>query len=214
MAAETSTRPTRERLLNAATEVFLQEGYRKATFRQICRMAEANSAAINYHFRDKESLYLEVIKRLINESWTLSPFPPEELPPAERIRAFVATLLRNLLQVGCPAPLVQIMAREMADPTLGLDLVVDQVIRPVHTYLGNAVRELVQAEVTDQQVRDCVYSILGQCNCFRHAHPVICRLGQYREYDPATIEHLIDHITEFSLAGIRAMRAKPAGVTA
>lgn len=207
MSAGTSARSTRERLLEAATQVFLAEGYRDATFRQICRLAGANSAAINYHFRDKEKLYLEVIERVIEESRSRFPLPPDDLPPEQRLRAFVQMLLRNLLQGEIDTPLMKIMAREMADPTLGLDLVVEQVIRPVHAALGEIVRQLAEPGVSTQQVRDCTYSILGQCNCFRHAQPVISRLGQYRDYDPATIEHIIDHIAQFSLAGIRAMKA-------
>lgn len=37
---------------------------------------------------------------------------------------------------------------------------------------------------------------------------VIFRQGSYTAYSPSVIEHLADHITRFSLAGIRAMSGR------
>ncbi|MGA9754367.1 MAG: TetR family transcriptional regulator, partial [Desulfobaccales bacterium] len=52
---------TRQRLLEAAGEVFAKKGFRNTTIREICRRARANLAAVNYHFGDKERLYLAVL---------------------------------------------------------------------------------------------------------------------------------------------------------
>ena len=53
---------TRNRLLNAAGEVFAEKGFKSATVRAICDRAGANIAAVNYHFGDKEHLYSEVLR--------------------------------------------------------------------------------------------------------------------------------------------------------
>ena len=53
---------TRQRVLEAAVEVFAEQGFRKTTVRDICKRAHANVAAINYHFRDKEGLYTAVLQ--------------------------------------------------------------------------------------------------------------------------------------------------------
>ncbi|MGH7929608.1 MAG: TetR family transcriptional regulator, partial [Candidatus Binatia bacterium] len=55
---------TEQRLLEAAGEIFAEYGYRSATVRQICEKAKANIAAINYHFGDKDGLYLAVLRHL------------------------------------------------------------------------------------------------------------------------------------------------------
>jgi TetR/AcrR family transcriptional regulator, regulator of cefoperazone and chloramphenicol sensitivity len=52
---------TRQRLLEAAGEVFADLGFRSATVRDICRRADANIAAVHYHFGDKEQLYAAAV---------------------------------------------------------------------------------------------------------------------------------------------------------
>ena len=60
MAAPPDDR-TRERLINAAGEVFAEQGFHATTIRDICTKADANVAAVNYHFRDKMGLYVAVL---------------------------------------------------------------------------------------------------------------------------------------------------------
>ena len=53
---------TRQRLLDAAIQVFARCGFDDASTREICALAEANPAAINYHFGSKEALWQEVLR--------------------------------------------------------------------------------------------------------------------------------------------------------
>jgi len=54
------TQEKRRRLLEAAGEVFAEHGFKGATIQEISQRASANIASVNYHFRDKETLYHEV----------------------------------------------------------------------------------------------------------------------------------------------------------
>ena len=53
----------RERLLEAACQAFAEHGFQHATVRDICRRADLNLGAINYHFGSKRELYAEVLRR-------------------------------------------------------------------------------------------------------------------------------------------------------
>jgi len=53
---------TRDRLLAAAREVFAESGFKGATVREICRRAEVNVAAVNYHFNGKEALFMAALE--------------------------------------------------------------------------------------------------------------------------------------------------------
>src|SRR5512145_2556330 len=57
------TTDTRQRLLDAAEALFARRGLAGTSVREITEAAGANLAAINYHFRSKENLYIEVFLR-------------------------------------------------------------------------------------------------------------------------------------------------------
>ncbi len=207
MATATVESSTRQRLLQAAAEVFAEVGYRRATFRAICQRAGANNAAINYHFRDKELLYLEVIERAVAEEDGLPSRAESDpaLPPVEQLRVFIRSILTRLLAGDAPSRLVKIFSHEMIEPTAGLDVLIQKVVQPLNARLCHLVRQMVGAGPSERQIADCSRSIMAQCHLFDHARVLLARLGEYTVYDAATIEHLVEHITQFSLEGIRGL---------
>lgn len=58
---QTSRREARARILAAAIEHFASRGYHGSSVREITQHADVNLAAVNYHFRSKESLYREAL---------------------------------------------------------------------------------------------------------------------------------------------------------
>jgi AcrR family transcriptional regulator len=206
---DSSTRmETRQRLLEAAGEVFAERGFRKTTIREICRRAQANLAAVNYHFGDKEGLYAAVIKYAYAcalEKYPLAQRESEEVPAADRLHAFIRSLLLSVLDKGTPAWLGKLMAREMIEPTRALDDLVESIISPMGQKLGAIVRELLGGQVPDNLVHRCQISIIGQCLHYRNARPVIQRLFPEHQYSPEDIAAMADHITRFSLAALRGL---------
>jgi len=199
---------TRQRLLEAAGEVFAKKGFRNTTIREICRGARANLAAVNYHFGDKERLYLAVLVSAHTRARGKDPLfsnDSADIPPALRLRAFIHDLMFSLLDEGMPAWYGKLMAREMIEPTAVLDIVVQNMIRPMAEKLGAIVRELLGDRVTDDQVRLCQLSIIGQCLHHRNCRPVIQRLFPQQKYEPADIQALVDHITRFSLIALEGL---------
>ncbi|MGC1518512.1 MAG: TetR family transcriptional regulator, partial [Azonexus sp.] len=57
---------TRERILDAAEQLFMEHGYEGTSMRQITGEAVVNLAAVNYHFGSKESLMQEVFRRRLD----------------------------------------------------------------------------------------------------------------------------------------------------
>jgi AcrR family transcriptional regulator len=58
---------TRTRLLDAAEYLFTVEGYQATSLRQITQRAQANLAAVNYHFGSKEGLMQDVLRRRLDD---------------------------------------------------------------------------------------------------------------------------------------------------
>jgi AcrR family transcriptional regulator len=57
---------TRQRLLKAAESLFIEHGYEAMLLQEVTRRADANSAAVNYHFGGKELLMREVLAKRLN----------------------------------------------------------------------------------------------------------------------------------------------------
>ena len=57
----------RERILDAARQRFIQQGYQGLSMRQIAQAVGVSKPAIYYHFQDKEQLFLAVIDAYLDE---------------------------------------------------------------------------------------------------------------------------------------------------
>jgi TetR/AcrR family transcriptional regulator, regulator of cefoperazone and chloramphenicol sensitivity len=199
---------TRQRLFEAAGEVFAKRGFRNSTIREICHQARANLAAVNYHFGGKKRLYAAVMEYAYDrarEQYPLAFGDKGEIPPAQRLHDFIQHLMYSLLGEGVPSWLGKLMAREMIEPTAALDNLVGKTIRPMADKLAAIVEELLGARWSEERVRLCQMSIIGQCLHYRNARPVIQRLFPQQHYGSEDIETLVDHITRFSLMALRGL---------
>ena len=198
---KSASEQTRMRLLDAAREVFAEHSFQGATVREICRRADANVAAVNYHFGSKDELLAEALNFAPLAAMQKANLNAAECPRV-RLRLFLRDFMVMLLDEKNPSPQCRIMARELADPTPALDKIVREAVAPLHKFLGQLVREIVGDKVGEAELRRCVYSIIGQCLFYRHSHPVLQRLHPRLRYDRKEIEAIGNHIAEFSLAGI------------
>lgn len=208
-----SEQDTRQRLLEAAGHVFADRGFRDATVREICSVAGVNVASVNYHFRDKQGLYREVIQYAACEAH--SKYPPgrgltDEAGPAQRLGAFIRNYLDRLLDEGRPAWHGRLISREMVEPTAVLDELAEKFVRPQYLRVRSIVTDLLGDEATDERVRLCTCSVVGQCLFYKNCRPIIERVMPEQGYDAATRPALAEHITAICLGGIEAVRQSAA----
>jgi len=210
--SRTGSERTRQRLLEAAGQVFAEKGFRSATIREICARARANVAAVNYHFKDKHALYLAVLQDA--HARALEKYPPTlgtrpgDTPEA-RLNAFIRAFLLRLLDDGRPAWQGRLMAREIAEPTAALDVIVQRSIRPHFMLLSSIVRELLGASASPARVLLSTRSVVAQCLFYFHSRSVIARLQPRERLGPAAVERLTAHISRFSLAALKAGASRP-----
>lgn len=202
---------TQERLLAAASEAFAEKGYRQATVSEICERAKSNVAAVNYHFGDKETLYIKSWRNAFYES--LKVYPPDgavgaDAPPEERLRGRVKALIRRITSPQNREFLI--VLRELASPTGLLDEVTRKDLRPLRESMEGLIRELLGPQASETQVRFCAIGIVSQC----FIPMLMKRMDRGRQEDRSDyfgiddIESYADHVVEFSLAGIRSLRGE------
>jgi AcrR family transcriptional regulator len=157
-------RETRQRLLAAASEVFAEKGFWETTHVEICAKARINTAAVNYHFGGKENLYVEAWKHSFEQS--VKAHPPDggvgpEAPAVERLRGRILAFMHRMADPNNHE--VEIMHKEMANPTGLLAEVLLQAIEPMRQALRSIVRELLGDAASEQQVSFCEMSLMSQC---------------------------------------------------
>jgi TetR/AcrR family transcriptional regulator, regulator of cefoperazone and chloramphenicol sensitivity len=207
---EQSHDATRRQLLEAAGEVFAEVGFRSATVREICQRAGANVAAINYHFGDKETLYVEVLRYAHGKA--LDKYPlllglSEDAPAEKKLHAFVHSLLLRIFEKGPTSWHGRLMSREMMEPTAALDSLIEERIRPMNIVLWKIIAEILGCEPADDLVLRCAFSVVSQCVFYNHCRPAVGKLfPRLLPQDAAGIEELAKHITQFSLAAMKDFR--------
>ena len=197
---------SRERLLEAAGDVFAEVGYKAATVREITKRAGMNVAAVNYYFRDKEELYSAVLlhaqRCAIESSWAAESDGPAET----KLRDFIEGMLRHLLDPLRPAWHSRVMAREMAAPTRMLHELIEGGFRPKVKSLGVILRELTEGRLSDEELDRASASIIAQCVFYRQNRAVVLQLYPDLLSNEDHIASLATHISSFSLGGLERLK--------
>ncbi len=197
---------TRGKLLEVARELFADRGFDGVSTREICQAADANVAAIHYHFGDKLGLYAVVIESAIDvmrEASAQSMQGPE-VPAPERLRVYIRAQLERMLLRHHTSWIFRLMNREIENPTPELDRIVRAAVKPRIEYLGAIVAELMGCPPADGRVGVAVASIHGAVMLFARA-PIIVRLLPGRPSMAESLDPLAELVTRYAMGGIRAL---------
>ena len=198
----------KEKLLAAASEVFIEKGFRDATLAEICAKANANISAVNYHFGSKETLYQETWRHSFTESIKAYPIDGgvhETAPAEEKLRAQLTAMIQRVADENNKDFFIAQM--EMVNPTGLLQEVMKTEFIPMRQQTLELVRELLGPSATEQKVHFCEISIISMC-----IHPMVMQRIAKRAGDkdmPTIIEDIsafADHVVTFSMAGIKAVK--------
>ena len=207
MADRDST--TRQRLLAVACGLLAEKGYRQATVTEICRRADANIAAVSYHFGGKEKLYVaawEHAHRQMLEAHPPDGGVPAEAPPAQRLEGRIRALVRRALDERDVA--FRIGEHEMANPTGLLRQVVRAAIAPLRRDTAAVIAELLGPGAYERTVRLCSLSVIAPIRGLMHRRRMRRHLGGKRRLIEDSEGGLVEHFTAFAFAGIDRIRRR------
>jgi AcrR family transcriptional regulator len=180
---------TRQRLVEAALDVFGRYGFEGATTRQIAREAKANLAAIVYHFGSKEALHVAVAEHiaqriavLVGPSLAFAAAPDATATPAAA-RAALTRLLETYADVILGEQEAErwakFIVREQMQPTAAFDV--------IYSYMGGAhgvgarlVGAATGRSPDDEPVKLAVLTLMGQIMVFRVARELVLRRTGWR----------------------------------
>jgi len=212
MSPKHADHETRQRLLQAAITLFAERGFKNTGVREICELAGANPAAVNYHFRDKLGLYKEVIGMVadaMDRSKQEAMDAGEGGTPEKRLQDYIRHMVRRV--VGEEKNwMVDLIGREMAEPSPAFGLIVEKGILPSGRRLAQLVSEVSGLPADDPRTQFSAGMVHAQCFFFTGGKPVLKHMNPRLEFTSEYVDEIARQIAEFSLAGIRALASKNA----
>jgi TetR/AcrR family transcriptional regulator, regulator of cefoperazone and chloramphenicol sensitivity len=207
---KTKSEKTRNRLLTTASRIFAEKGFQETTIAEICEQAETNIASVNYHFRDKETLYLESWRFAFNQELKL--YPPEgALASSATAEQRLAIRIRSIINrvADDKSYSFAIINKEMAQPTRLLSDILEKEINPQRLQMFELLKECLGKSASNKQIHYCHTSIMGQCfQLLRLKHMQNARHSYSHPNYLSDIQDFADHVVLFSLAGIQAIRSQ------
>ena len=202
---------TRQSIIKAAVTLFAEKGFEASSVRDIVTKARVNQAAINYHFKGKDGLYLEVLKIAFEKLTENAGFDAKKLKSLSReeaLRNFVSQQLRPLLYRDEMSRYIRMFAWESAHPS--------KVFRKFMatnsvSYLTAAVdpSPLPTSErtETDGPVRGNLAD--GQCSVFVRNRELFAQEPFSITIDEPLIDELTGLITQLAIGGLRQASGSP-----
>ena len=202
---------TRERLLDAAEQLFAEHGIEATSLRTITTRAEANLASVNYHFGSKEELVKEVFARRVQ------PLNQERLRLLEECER----------EAGAESPSLECLIKAFITPALRLRQDPAQGGEHVLCLMGRIYSEPIQIrqtvfELFDEVIRRFPLAMrrvlpdLPPDELMWRLHFMVGAMAQtaiaseaIKEFtgglcDPGDVDGTIERLTVFVAAGLRA----------
>jgi len=200
----------RDRLLDAAEELFCEHGFEGTSIRDIAAIAKCNIASVNYYFGGKEKLYEEVWRRhlipmrdariiSINKVMSQSEGQPEL---EDLLEAFADAFIGQMVDDNRTRQFGILMAREWIDRRLPAHMFLDDVIKPTLSAMHKALVKTCPG-LDESKVPLVVLSIAGQLVQVAHIKAIF-EQGNKTDLPMFDLTEAIEHIVKFSAAGIRA----------
>ena len=196
---------TRGSIIKAAVHLFAEKGFQGASVRDIVVKARVNQAAINYHFKGKDGLYLEVLKTALEKLTEHAGSEPEKLKSLSReeaLRSFVYQQLRPLLFRDEMSRYIRLFAWESAHPS---KIFLKFMATNTGSYLTTAVDIVRQFLPPDTQKRAslCVAIwLMGQCSIFVRNRELFAHEPFSITTDETFTDELTELVTRLAIGGL------------
>lgn len=201
-AASEKGKDTRQRILQAAMEVFCDKGRDGARMHEIADRAGVNQALLHYYFSTKEGLYEEMLYTVFSK--IMSDLIPvllgdDDRDPRLKIEGFVDTYIDFI--AGQPL-LPPIMMRELAGGAGTILKVVSRIFAEKQVHIPEGFVEVVETGIKDGKLREvdpvqAVVSVIGMSLFYFVGRPLISLIwnldhSKEDEFIEARKEHIKD----------------------
>jgi AcrR family transcriptional regulator len=195
----------RNRLLDAALQLFADHGFSKTSTREIALAAQVNVAAISYYFGDKAGLYRAVFEDpRSNPGTDPSQFNQLGMPLREALsilmRGFSEPLKQGQLVQSC----MKLHYREMLEPTGVWRDEIENNIKPAQLALVAVLCRHLGLDEADDDVHRLAFSVAGLGVMLHLAGDVYQSICPALLSSPQTIDDYADRLVTYALAMVES----------
>jgi AcrR family transcriptional regulator len=202
---------TRQKLLEVAGQVFAEQGFDRATGKEICERAGTNAAAVNYYFGGMDGLYEAVLQEVPRRLVTVEALTAAVAGKADakaKLETFIGLLVRALTGPAASSWVLRVAAREMIAPSPAMDVLREKEMYPKSRLLKGIVAELTGLPEDHPAVaRGCVSVIAPMAMLLICDRRTLKRLFPQFGFTPEDAPAVVRHMVQFTLAGLVAVAA-------
>lgn len=108
--------PTKTRLLNAAQELMLTQGYAATTVDEICKAAKLTKGSFFHYFTDKEQLAQEVLQHFCRASGQMHrAFSGNDPDPLKRVYRYIDSMIAMAQDPAMKGCLLGLFSQELCE---------------------------------------------------------------------------------------------------
>lgn len=201
---------TRRRLLDTAAKLFATKGYRNVAVRDICEQACANIAAVNYHFGGKDKLHLAAIDHARERALMEDPVPTPSkatgpMTAEQKLRRHLRAMMGRAFATGPAGWYLQIVLREMVDPTPALKHAMNHHLGPHQRRLEAIIGQLIGEDPDHHRVNDISALVLSSATYYLGCRPAIEHLRPGFTFDQDAAERITEMLMAMVMGSVSSV---------
>lgn len=194
---------TKTKILEVASSEFSKYGYDAVSMNNLAAKMDVNKATIYYYFKDKRSLYQEVIKTIIEKSRDHKKSAlSSNQEPKERFKNYMKAIIMFLNQ---DKQIIPLALREMANSGVNVDNFIDEELSRDIAELRELIFSLdIKEKYKSLDIFDLKSMIFGTMSLYYSMYSSRFELKDIHKFDNenATLEYIGELICDIILDAV------------
>lgn len=197
----------KNKILEAASELFATKGYQNTTVRDICQKAGIYQLSINYHFGSKENLFKEVLMKTYQDTEETTLIEKiKELPADRQLEEIIRTRVKSVFSAGKQGVYFKIVSKEVSN---NYELVAQTMCETFIGYLNYI--KLLFAKISSDKLSEfelnyCVYLLMSHISVLSLHEKAVLILFNTNNPTDEQLEELIKTVKKFIISGVENLK--------
>lgn len=205
-APRTDGDATRARIIDVAGTLFAEAGFEATTSKAICRQAQVNMAAVNYHFGSREGLYRAVLRHVFEylvDFNGLQQLAQAPLNPEQKLERIIHSFTELY---GSDNWCLRLYLREVLTASEQFLRIFETDLLPRAKLIWQILADLANIPVTDPRIPHLFITTVAPCVMPLLANPKIFQtIYGSPQIDPQRHAQTVSAVV---IAGLRALNAE------